>query len=331
MSPRIGRFLRLALTVALCAFVLPRIDFEAFSEALAELGLPQLAALCGLVLLQQVLLTKRFAIVLEVLLRTANGPCAPDRMRPPLAGLLLDQQVATAYNVILPSTVGGDVIRGLRARQRLDAVACSSSVVWGAVLLDRFIGLLALVVVPLAGLSAGIGSAQVALLRTAAALTLVLLSLVLFAGRILRALGQFAKRRFKRHAASAIALANVLRAAPIRVHRDAFGYSVLYQLTVNAFFHIASASFGIPLADAIPAIWIGVPMAFVLSTLPVTIGGVGLRESLFVGVLGLYGVSPSQALALSLLWSLQGLTTALAGVIVLWWERPARASPVPPG
>lgn len=322
MSPRVRKLLKWMVTVVLLAVVLPRVDFRALHNAFASLSVWQAGGLLLLVCLQQGLLTKRFATVLHALIVLEKLGRVPR-----LSELLLDQQVGCAYNVVLPSAVGGDVIRALRARRRISDAPAASAIAWGAVLLDRLIGLLALVLVPLVGLLLGFGPRSSVLLRAAAAIALLLAPLVAFAGRLFVWLARLTRTRFVAIHQLAADIGRVLESATWSTRLGALGWSLVYQLAVSAYFHIAAAAFDLPLELAFSAIWIGLPLAFVLSTLPVTIGSLGLRESLFIGILGLYGIAPAPALALALLWGAQGLLTALAGLIALWFERlPTRAA-----
>ncbi|MDB4986307.1 MAG: hypothetical protein JWN04_1485 [Myxococcaceae bacterium] len=323
MSPRLQKLLKVSLTLLLLALVLPRIDYRALGHAFGALNLLEVLTLALLACLQQVLLTKRFAAILTYF-EASLGLESTNR----LLALLLDQQVGTAYNIVLPSTVGGDVMRALRAQERVSGPSSArSAVVWSAVLLDRIVGLLALVIVPLLGLLLGAGPKSGVLLQTTLAIVLVLLPLMLFAGRLFFVLARLTKNRSARLYKLSNEVGQVLESTSWAVRLQALGWSLAYQLSVNAFFHVAAAAFSIPLAAALPAIWIGIPLVFVLSTLPVTIGGLGLRESLFVGLLGLCGVAAAEALALALVWSVQGLLTAGIGLVTLWCERlPGRAA-----
>ncbi len=312
---KVTRWLRIALTLLVVAVIAWRIDGRALARTFASLGLLQVAGMVVLVAAQQLLLTRRFQTVLTGL---AHGA------RPRLRDLLLDQQIGTAYNIVLPSAVGGDVVRAMRAQQR---VGDSFAQAWGAVLLDRLLGLLALALVPMLGLLLDPHPVPSALLRTAAGIVLVLAPITLFAGRLFTLLARLLGRVSERLAKLTEEIAHVLDAAPASLRVLALLWSLVYQVAVSAFFHVACAAFGIAAAQAFPAIWIGLPLVFVLSVLPITIGGMGLRESLFVGVLGLYGVNAEQALALALLWGAQGLLTALAGVIAVWCEKAPAAAP----
>ena len=52
---------------------------------------------------------------------------------------------------------------------------------------------------------------------------------------------------------------------------------------------------------------------------PITIGGLGIREGVFVGLLGFFAVPPAEAVALSLsVFALQVLAGAVGGILEVW-------------
>jgi len=60
-----------------------------------------------------------------------------------------------------------------------------------------------------------------------------------------------------------------------------------------------------------------VPLALVITMVPVSIAGLGVRESMFVVLLGEFGVDAGRALSLALVWLASALLLALAGAIVM--------------
>jgi len=71
-------------------------------------------------------------------------------------------------------------------------------------------------------------------------------------------------------------------------------------------------------------------LALVLTLLPVSIAGIGVRESLFVVLLGRFGMASDRALSLAVVWLGSALLTAFAGVVVLLIES-ARRPAAPTG
>ncbi len=67
------------------------------------------------------------------------------------------------------------------------------------------------------------------------------------------------------------------------------------------------------------------PPALLITLVPATLGGWGLREGAFVVILAFYGVAPEQALTLSILFGLVLMASTLPGLL-LWAQR---ASPQP--
>jgi glycosyltransferase 2 family protein len=68
-----------------------------------------------------------------------------------------------------------------------------------------------------------------------------------------------------------------------------------------------------------------VPVAMLVSILPVSIGGLGLREGTMVSLLGMVGVAPAAGLALSVLLLATGFVSTLPGAIFLAQRRADRA------
>lgn len=58
------------------------------------------------------------------------------------------------------------------------------------------------------------------------------------------------------------------------------------------------------------------PIALVISTAPITIGGFGLRDSLFVTVLAPFGIAADRAFALFLVWLASNLIGASVGLVL---------------
>jgi uncharacterized membrane protein YbhN (UPF0104 family) len=91
---------------------------------------------------------------------------------------------------------------------------------------------------------------------------------------------------------------------------------VLYQAMIVGMHAILCRHLGIPVSF-FDLCWICAVQAL-LVLLPITIAGVGLRESGYVGMLGFLGVSASSSLALSLsIFSLQIIGALIGGAFVM--------------
>jgi uncharacterized membrane protein YbhN (UPF0104 family) len=73
-----------------------------------------------------------------------------------------------------------------------------------------------------------------------------------------------------------------------------------------------------------------VPVALLISMVPISLAGWGVREVIFIQAFSLASVAPSHALALSLLYGLVGLITGLLGGAVWLTERSLQKPPITP-
>jgi glycosyltransferase 2 family protein len=118
---------KLVITATLLYLALRRIDVRGALRALGALHLVTIFAIVAQAALQVPIAAQRWRRMLRAL-----GVALP------LPALVADYLVGQAFNLLLPSTVGGDVMRGLRCAARSPG---RQSEVWLSVLLERLIGL----------------------------------------------------------------------------------------------------------------------------------------------------------------------------------------------
>lgn len=306
MSPRVRLVLKLVVTAALLAFVATKVDLASVGRALGTMG-------PGAVLLALVL---TFASVVVSSLRWQRV-LAHLGERVSLRHALADNLVGTAYNLMLPTSVGGDVARAMRCGDRIGSGAHA----WASVLFERVVGLLSLVLVSCIGLMGVTTPGGRTLLWVSLAMTVVLAAALAIAPAPLRLGAKVGKRGFLK---LAVALERMARAfsGPLSspaARLETFAWSLAFQV-VSLSILVAPA---LPWLDAgvLRAVYLGVPIVLVASMLPVTIGGLGLRESLFVVVLAPFGVSSERALTLAVVWLASNLVVGAAGIVVMLAER----------
>lgn len=226
--------------------------------------------------------------------------------------------VAGFFNLVLPGAMLGDVYRFFDVRREMG----SGAEVLGLVVLERLLGLAALgsiglVVAPFIPLADEdaylawllLGLCAVFLLTTAALLQPRANAVLLAA---LAPVERFGSSLLPRVERSLRALAE-LSGRPGLIAR-AFGLSVLTQwLPVAAVFVLA-----IPLDAPVAWYWIAIIVPFITfaSLLPISIGGTGVREYLFVALFGVVGMRPEVALSLSLSVLAVAIVWAIIGFIV---------------
>jgi glycosyltransferase 2 family protein len=208
------------------------------------------------------------------------------------------------YAVILPSQLAGDVFRAYRlGAGKSDAAAIAASVV-----VDKVNGLVGLLILGLIGALAS----TVPLVRTLVPVFGVLLAcvlLALFAVNIpgFMALAELVRRRLEaahsRFAGLVGRILTFLSAWRTFLRRPvamfgSFAFGIVYQLLCIAIILLLAISFGI---DVRIFDWLWIFTLISLAVLPpISVGGLGVREGTLVGALGVLGVSPADALAVSL-------------------------------
>ena len=230
------------------------------------------------------------------------------RLRP-LVGLEFAGQFVSN---VLPSTIGGDVLRV----SRLSRSTGDSARTFASVVLERLTGWLVLPLITFFGLVInpdlrGLGRSS-ALALAIAAITLVALVIVLLAASHPRIGGRFGSREgWHRFIEAVHQGVDGLRRDPIRAI-GVVGAGLLYQVTlcVAALMVAASLGFG----------WLGItallaffPAVLIAQVLPIGIAGIGVREGAFVLFLTPLGVPAEQAVALGLVLYALNVIASLAG------------------
>jgi len=245
--------------------------------------------------------------------------------RPSFGAVYRDLLVGALFNTFLPTNVGGDVIRALRASRRIQ----EGHRAWSSSLFERLVGMLTLAMVGAVAAVFAVGEALPVRARiVVVAVTLVLGLGFFFIATPLRILVGFLEKRlpsaFIADVRGVIAdLEGPLATTPARI--ETFAWSV-----VGFFLGIALTSFGATALGApgqTLAILVGIPIISVLALAPISIGGHGLREGLFVVVLGALGIPRDVALGLALLALTTYIVFALAGGIVLLFEPTTAGAP----
>ena len=305
--------LRIGVSAAMLAFLLTRVHLGSVFETGDASTLPLLAVALVAWFVSIVVVTLRWQRVLHGL--DLGAPFAP-LFSHTLAGLFVAN--------FLPSTVGGDVLRVVRlSADNGDAPASFASVV-----LERLTGF---VILPFISLSAlllrpsllGLGNAS----RLAVALSLVTL-LALVAILTLTASPRLGGRLAGRP--SWLRFLGAVHLGLDRIRRrpsaaaGVLAVALVYQLTVVAAVWVAARALGIPLGWA-PAMAF-IPVVSIAQVLPVSFGGLGVREGALVVLLSPVEVSAEQAVALGLaVYGLNLVVSLLGAPALAVGPRDARA------
>ena len=229
-------------------------------------------------------------------------------------GRLINHYLACQFvSNVLPTTIGGDVLRVAR----LSRESGQSPAAFASVVLERMTGWLVLPLLTYAGFVVNPGlieadSASVIAIALATATLLVLVvALVMVASH--RFGGRFAAAEGWRRFAGAVhlGLENLRRHPGAVVNVLAVG--VAYQLVLVAAALFAAKAVGMGVEVGPTAVLAFFPAVLIAQVLPVGISGLGIREGAFVLFLGPLGVPDEQAVALGLLLYLLNLGVSLLG------------------
>lgn len=277
--------LRVVVSAALLALLLSRVHLGSVFATGDRSTLPLLAVALGVWFVSVVLATVRWQ-------RTLSALDLPSPLPPLLSHSLAGLFVAN----FLPSTVGGDVLRVVR----LSADTGQAPTSFASVALERLTGF---VVLPLLCLTGLLLHPSLLRLGTASRLAVALSLLTLLALVAILALaasprlgGRLADRPNWLRFVGAVHLAlDRLRRRPVAV-AGVLAIAVCYQLSVVAAVWLAGRALEIPLGWG-PALAF-VPVMAIAQVLPVSFGGLGLREGALVVLLTPLGVTTEQAILL---------------------------------
>jgi glycosyltransferase 2 family protein len=296
---------KVATSTILLAWIVSRASFSEILAAFSSASIPLLLAAYALTVVGTMLTVSRW----RLLLRAQGAPL-------PFLRLLHSYLVAMFFNNFLPSTVGGDASRAYDCYRMTGGNRRAMS----SVVLDRLLGLLALLVFALGSLHfAKAVSDQVPVL--ALWLSLAVIGLGGVVGAIFFGLPS-------RGTASAMAL------IPRQLHRViaaivgafelyrgqwqtlaiAFALSLLLQFNVIVHFVLIAQALGldVPARD----FCLIVPLVSFVIMLPISINGIGLRENALAVMLGYYGAGAAEAVALAWLVHIANLILSLAGGLI---------------
>jgi hypothetical protein len=303
--------LRIGTSAALIAWVLSRVDGERLGRALAGVRLDLVAAALALYLVGQTLSAVKWGSLAR---SVGLGASMAQYGRFYFIGMFL--------NLVGVSTLGGDVARALYVGEgRRPGLALDS------VLFDRASGLavlvalgaLALLAFPEYGFA---GSLRAGLVAGG----VVLVAAWWTAPRLARRLSR--ESRIRRRVETELGpfwhdwrLLLRIAALSLVFHLSQVGVQWLLARAAGA---------NVPLAYCL----VFHPMLAIVTALPVSIGGFGVREGAYVYFLGRIGVDPAVAVTVGLLWWAVTVLAGLVGGVVFVTSGaelpPLRARPAPP-
>jgi uncharacterized protein (TIRG00374 family) len=310
----VSKRLRLAASVALLGFLAWRTDWRRVADAFAHLRLEAWLLALGVYALAQLLSSMRWQLLAR-----------PLGFREPLGRFLSYYYIGMFFNLLLPTSVGGDVVRAWyldgKSGRRLPAFV--------SVFADRVSGVTVLLVLTLVAVAVCPltlpGWLLAASAATAGGLLLALAALFVISRRqIANCELQIANWKMKEqnHKSWRARFANLQFSIcnfqfAILPDRRLLLSTTLLSLVVQLANVLVVWLIGLSLGMTVPGSYylILVPMVTLVTLLPISVNGMGVREAAVIVMLKPLGVDPSTALTLSFLWFAVYAVPSLGGVL----------------
>lgn len=307
-SSRDRRWLSIKLLVglALLAFVGTRVDLRTVSDQIGKLSSGPVVLSLAVFAASILLHAYRWSLVLRFL---RIGLSYLDTVRLIVAGNFL--------NLFLPGNLGGDLYRILGTRHRAASLVQAT----GVVVLERYAGFLATFLMAVGAIVFTDYSEEQPYVAVAVVGSLVAFLLPLLLGMrkgsAARIMAGLEKLRAERAARLMDRLSRALRrlARQPRLLLGLLALSAAMKACVALILHLLALGLGIEVSWIILLVFL--PIHTVVSALPISLNGLGVREANLVGFFTLSGLTPEQAASLAFLHLIWIYGTALPGGLLL--------------
>ena len=301
MTPRALTAAKVVLSLTLLAWCLSNVQLVQLVPLLADARVAVLLALIPLIALEAAAGAWRFKLILDTVHIL------------PLSTHFAHYFVASYFNVLLPSSMGGDAVRVVMLKRTGADIAPATLMVF----VDRVLGVLSLLTIALCAMF--VAELPAPLER----FVLVSFIAVAIAGLALAFGYRAIVSRTPSWAWLEKTLSNLrgVRIAPRALFLSA-AMSFVFQVLTIAFTSVIAV--GLRLDVSMTQVFALVPITWLATMIPLSIGGLGIREASFTVLFGLVGVSPTAALALSLGTYAVFVVMALIGALVAALADPAR-------
>ena len=311
--------LRVGISVCLLIFLFRNVDRKDLFETIKQVDIPTLLFAYIIFLLAYVLCLFRW----QMLLKAVN-------IHIPLKRTIISFSGGVFFNLFLPSTVGGDFMRSLD----LAAHTKRPREVVATVLLDRLSGYIGLVLLALVSVCFGwrlVSDGSVLLSLSLITGLLVAILLVLFNNRIYSWINKFMRSpnagRIKSIITNLHQEIHTFKLNKMVIVKNVV-ISIFVQCLAPVSFFIIARSLGIKIG--IIYLFVFLPIISAITLLPISIGGLGLRDATTIFFLAKVGVAKNTAFAMSLLnFSFIIATGLLGGLIYVLTIHHRRIQPNP--
>ncbi len=295
-------YLRLSLSILLLYYVFQKVGWANLWTEIQHANLYYIALYISLGLLMTFLSVRKWLILVKAQGITASFP-----------RLFCLYMVGYFFNNLLPTNVGGDVIRayelGKSEGKKQEAIA--------SVFMERFTGLTTLIL--FAVLAVALEQQYLSDSRLVAALGLAFVGYLAIVGIVFnRSVILYMEKWVpKKVIGSTVEKVQQCQEAIYLYKRHGLDmmmsliYSILFYLTAILLVYVGCLVFDVevPLSTLVTA----VPVMYIVFMMPISVGGIGLQEWTFLVVLGMIGVPAAVALSVGLLCRAREVSFSIVG------------------
>ncbi len=305
--------LRASITIGLLVFLFVKIvDIETIWESIQNIDIAQFVLAASLFALAIFLLICRWTVLLKAL-----------DIKVPFLRVITAYMVGLFCNLFFPSSIGGDLVRGLD----LAKYEKSRLKLFATVVLDRLIGFVSVVMLAFLGLLFSYKRFvnDVIVLYSVGILAVVLcFTLIILFNR-----GIFSKLAsiFNRFEKVKQGLMNFNEYMIFfRNKRKILAFNLVLSFIIQVLSSVIYYLIGLSLGLDTPLIYylVLIPIVNTISVLPITIGGLGLRDCSAKFFFEKVGMLASHAVSLSLIWFFFTAVVGLIGGVLYVCTLPSR-------
>lgn len=306
MSPKLKLIFKTIVSVGLLILVFTQIDIRQVWERLQYISIPFVV----FALLYYTACQWLSCIRWQIILRSTLHPL-------PMKLLVSSYFAGMFLNTFLPGSVGGDVYRVYQVAQ----ASRDSEVAFVSVFLERITGMFALSAIALLGLPPAfklIGRWDIILLLLGCTTVLVGAVLLMSSPRLLILVEPWLERLRMGKLAARFARIQILLRKFAQDHKAlaiTLSLSVVLQLIIIYYYYLIAQQ--LEIAISYLELLVFIPIVTVISLLPISLGGLGLKEGVISYLFSRVGLTVEQALLLSLIITALGWLLSLPGALVL--------------
>ncbi|WP_375515669.1 lysylphosphatidylglycerol synthase transmembrane domain-containing protein [uncultured Nostoc sp.] len=235
----------------------------------------------------------------------------------PMISLLSSYFAGMFLNIFLPGSFGGDAYRVYRlTKETKDSEAALVSV-----FLERFTGLFALSALAILGLPPAVrvvGRWDIILLFFGCVISLVGGVLLIVSPQLLKVAEPWLQKLHLQNLGVRFAKIQMLL-RQFAQHRQSLGLSIclsfLLMLAIVYYHYLIAQQLKIPISYL--ELLVFIPIIAVITLIPISLGGLGVKEGLWIYLFNRIGLTGEQALLLSITMTMLGWLLALPGGVIL--------------